>query len=406
MTTTDSDKPVIVAGGGYAGVLAANRLVGRLGSAARIMLVTPGDTLTDRVRLHETAARARPVQHALDKLLNPRVERLDARLVSIDPERHTVQVERSPGAAEQLGYSALILALGSRFASAIPAHSAHAFALRDTASALALSRALDALPSFAQVAVVGGGLTAVELAAEIAEARRHLRVALVTSELLPQLAGPAREAVRTALQAVGVEVREACRVAALEPEALRFADGSRWPVALSVLASGFAPAAQASELGLPASADGRVAVDAYLRVRGFDNVFAVGDLAAPPAESVGSGLATTRMGCVSAMPMGAHAADQVRRHLLGRPLVPFGFRYFVQCISVGRRRGVIVSVDDDDRPTGRSLRGARAALVKELVCRFVLTAIRLERLFPGLYAWPGRRSEPRLPRIAPNQLPG
>jgi NADH dehydrogenase FAD-containing subunit len=159
-------------------------------------------------------------------------------------------------------------------------------------------------------------------------------------------------------------------------------------------------------LGLAASPDGRVAVDAYLRVRGLANVFAVGDLAAPPVESVGSGLATTRMGCVSAMPMGAHAADQVGRQLRGLPLVPFGFRYFVQCISVGRRRGVIVSVDADDRPTGRSLRGARAALVKELVCRFVLSAIRLERLFPGLYAWPGRRSLSRLPRTAPNQLPG
>jgi NADH dehydrogenase FAD-containing subunit len=406
MTETDSARPVVVAGGGYAGVLAANRLVGRVGSAARIVLVTPGDSLTDRVRLHEAAARARPVQHALDKLLHPRIERIDARLVSIDPAGRSIALERTPGAREQLGYAALILALGSRFAAPIPAHSPHAFALRDAASALAMARALRRLPDAAQVAVVGGGLTAVELAAEIAEARRTLRVALVTSELLPQLEGPARDAVRQALGALGVEIREGCRVAALEHDALRFADGSRWPVALSVLASGFVPAAQANELGLPASSDGRVAVDEYLRVRGLDNVFAVGDLAAPPAESVGSGLATTRMGCVSAMPMGAHAADQVLRLRNGQALLPFGFRYFVQCISLGRRRGVIVSVDADDRPTGRRLRGARAALVKELVCRFVLSAIRLERLFPGLYAWPGRRSLPRLPRISANQLPG
>lgn len=157
------------------------------------------------------------------------------------------------------------------------------------------------------------------------------------------------------------------------------------------------PTARAAQLGLPESSDGRVAVDAYLRVQGLHDVFAVGDLAAPPAPSVGTGLGTTRMGCASAMPMGAHAADQVLRLFEQRPLVPYHFQYMIQCISVGRRRGVIVGVDGDDRPTGRVLRGRRAALVKELVCRFVLAALRLERLMAGLYAWPGQTRRLALP---------
>jgi NADH dehydrogenase FAD-containing subunit len=139
----------------------------------------------------------------------------------------------------------------------------------------------------------------------------------------------------------------------------------------------------------------------------MSDVFAAGDCAAPPESSVGQGAATTRMGCASAMPMGAHVADQVVRLFQGRPLMPYHFHYMIQCISVGRRRGVIAFVDADDQPTGRVVRGRRGALIKELVCRFVLTALRLERLMAGLYAWPGQARALALPHVASTpSLPG
>jgi NADH dehydrogenase FAD-containing subunit len=306
-----------------------------------------------------------------------------------------------------LAYDALVLALGSRFHHAIPADSEHAFALRDASAAHALAQRLPQLSPGARVAVVGGGLTAIELAAEIAEAHPRLQVALYTGELLPQLAGRAREAVREALLASGAALHEGRRVAALEPDALRFEDGTRSEQEVSVLAAGFVPTFRAAELGLPERADGRIAVDALLRVEGLSEVFAAGDCAAPPEASVGQGAATTRMGCVSAMPMGAHVADQVARLFQQRPLLPYHFQYMIQCISVGRRRGIVAFVDADDRPTGRVVRGRRGALLKELVCRFVLTALRLERLMAGLYAWPGQARTPTLPRVAPTpSLPG
>lgn len=405
MTYPNPQRRVLVVGGGYAGVLAANRLAGRLDAQAEILLVTPGDTLTDRIRLHERAARGRGVEHALDKLLHTRVRRLDARLVSIDSGAQTVTTERA-GAHETLAYDALLLALGSRLSSRVPAHSEHAFALRDASAAEALSRALPQLAPGARVAVVGGGLTAIELAAEIAEAHPGLRVALVASALAPQLAGPAQDALRASLDALHVELLEGRNVAALEPHAVRFDDDTQLQCAISVLAAGFVPGALPAAFGLPAAADGRVAVDEQLRVRGLSNVFAVGDMAAPPESAVGSGVATTRMGCVSAMPMGAHAADQIKRLFHGQALLPYRFHYLLQCISLGRRQGVVLFVDADDKPTGRVLRGRRGALLKELICRFVITAIRLERSFAGLYAWPGRPSFLRLPRAVPNQLPG
>ena len=403
--TQETAKPsVLVAGGGYAGLLAANRLAGKLGDSARIVLVTLGDTLTDRIRLHEAAARGKNVEHALTRLLNPAIERIDARVLGVNPGARQVTIEQG-GAEQQLRYDWLVLALGSRFAQTMPAQGAHALALTSPRSAHALYRTLRGLPKGARVAVVGGGLTAIELSSEIAEAHPRLRVALISRDLAPGLRGPAQQQLKRALEKSGVQLELGKRVTALTTDAVHFADGSQQEVTVSVLASGFSPAALGEHFQLPVDVQGRVPVDAQLRVQGLDNVFAVGDLAAPPAGTIGNGLSSTRMACATAMPLGAHAADQIVRAVQGQALVPYRYSYIVQCISVGRRQGIVASVNADDQPTGRVLSGRTGALVKELICRFVLAAIRLERMFAGLYAWPGRRALPRLPSATPTSLP-
>lgn len=406
MTLAKAQKTVVVAGAGYAGVLAANRLAGKLPRHARVVLVSMGDKLVDRVRLHEAAARGSNVERALDELLHPSVERIDARVVGLDAATRTLTFERG-ARRESLSYDALILALGSRLLSTLPSQSRHAFALANMESAHDLARDLSTLAAGERVAIVGGGSTAIELAAEIAEEHPHLCVEMFTSELAPALAGPGRDAIAQALSKLGVIVRAGQRVVELEAHGLRLADGSRIPVAISVLAAGLQPAELPAGLGLPRDGHGRVPVDEQLRVIGLDDVFAAGDLAAPPAHCVGSGLLSTRMGCATAMPLGAHAASQVSRLFAGEELVPYHYAYTAQCISVGRRQGVVVAVDADDRPTGRVLTGRGGALVKELICRLVIGAIRLERMFAGLYSWPRRsqRRVPSLPRADIKRLP-
>lgn len=405
MTHSNKQDTVIVAGGGYAGVLAANRLAGKLAPELRLVLVTPGDTLVDRIRLHEAAANGRNVRHPLATLLHPRVERLDARVTGLASARHALTIEHD-GQRGELCYRALILAMGSRVAESDLHTAPHAFGLADPERARALYDAVRALPAGARIAIVGGGLTAIELSSELAENHRRMQVVLLCDELARGLAGPAREAIRRALAKSGVELRERSRVRALGTDGVRFHDGTHEPFALSVFAAGFTPAPLGPEFALPRSADGRVAVDAYLRAEGLEDVFVAGDLAAPPAHAIGSGLHSARMGCATAMPMGAHAADQVARLLQGRALRPYHYAYFLQCISIGRKQAVAAFVDADDRPSGRVIEGRQAALVKELICRFVIGAIRLERWFAGLYAWPGRRAQGHLLKPSASELPG
>lgn len=393
---------VLVAGGGYAGVLAANRVQGRLRGRARVWLVTPDDSLTDRIRLHQTAVHGTDFRRAYAELLSPGVVHLRARVVGLEPEGRGLHIE-SAGGRRWWPYDALILALGSGLAPRVESASPLSAALRDHAHAQQLARALPKLAAGERVVVVGGGLSAVELSAEIAEVYPQLKVELLTQQLGEGLHGAARSALAQELCALGVTVREGVKVEQLQAAGARLEGGELVPAALSVLASGFAPTPLPAAAELARGDSGRVLVDAQLRVMAagataLRNVFAAGDFAEPPASTVGTGLRTTRMGCVDAMPLGAHAADQVARLLLGEPLRPFHFNYVIQCISLGRQRGAVVFVDADDRPTGRVLRGRVGALVKEVICRFVIGALRLERLAAGLYGWPSSRPAARLPR--------
>lgn len=391
---SDEGRTVVVAGGGYSGVLAANRLRGRLDKRDKVLLVSPSDALLDRIRLHQCAVHGTRVSQPYRRLLARGVELVQGKVVAVDAARSRLSVEEvgQGGCKRSVEFAALVLALGSAMRSSIPSLSPLALALQDEWHALQLAAALPKLPGGARVLVVGGGLSAIELVAELAEAYPQLAFELVTQRFADGLTQPAAAVLLAELRQLGVAVKQGVRVRALEQAAVVLEDGTRLDCTLAILAAGFVAAPLPAEFGLATRADGRIEVDANLRALGHTNVFVAGDLAAPPAACVGSGLSTTRMSCATAMPLGAHAADQIARQLRGEPLQPYTFSYVMQCVSLGRRRGVVTFVDPDDKPTGRTIRGRRAALVKEGICRMVLGALRLERWLSGLYAWPRART--------------
>src|SRR5207253_3443732 len=158
---------IVILGGGYAGALAA----ARIGKKQRVTLIEQAEGLVERIRLHQVAAGddIAPVSYAqlfrgLDvEVIRARVERID---------RAAKRVILSDG--ESVPYTELIYALGSTV-NAPPNTSA----LRGPESAKALRRKLQTMES-GRVAIVGGGLTAIELAAEIAERFPALEVSIVT----------------------------------------------------------------------------------------------------------------------------------------------------------------------------------------------------------------------------------
>ncbi|NUT43386.1 MAG: FAD-dependent oxidoreductase, partial [Thermoactinospora sp.] len=242
----------------------------------------------------------------------------------------------------------------------------HAHEIAGRPGALRLRERLATLPAGRTVLVAGGGLTGVEAATEFAEARPDLRVALVTDGALGDWLSPrGRAHLRKVFGRLRITVHERTAVSAVAAGHVTTADGAAIPADVTVWTTGFAvhPIAQAT--GLQVTARGQIVVDDTMRSVSHPDVYAIGDA----AMAMGPGDKPLRMSCASGTPMAWQAADTIAARLTGGKLPHAPLRYFNQCISLGRREGLIQYVTADDRAVPAVLTGRIAAVYKELVCR-------------------------------------
>lgn len=349
-----TEKQIVVLGAGYAGLTAATRA----GRHHRVTLVAPEARFLHRIRQHETAAGHPEHRPALAELVRGRgVRHLRARATGLDPNARKVFLDTG----EAIGYDTLVYALGSRTAwHGVPGAAEHAYPV-ERAGELS-ERLRTGEPG--TVAVVGGGATGIELAAELAEAHPGWRVRIVAAgQVGGWFSAKGRGHVLRVLERLGVDVHEQSAVTGVDPEGLTTGRG-RIPADVVAWAAAMDPHPLAAEAGLAVAADGRAIVDRHLRSVSHPGVYVIGDA----AEVTVPGTGTLRMGCATAQPMGRYLG----RVLAGRTDKPFAFRYAVQCLSLGRRDGLLQLIHGDDsmRPTvftGPVGRLAKAAIVGGVV---------------------------------------
>ena len=375
---------VVVVGAGYAGVIAANRILSSLRPAERssvgVTVVNPRRDFVQRIRLHEVAAGSiAAATFPLADVLHPRAELVTGTAVQIDPDARIVDVERG-GTSEPITYDTLVYAVGSQAAVSVPGVRDHALPLASADEADRLRRAIDGLDAGSRVTVVGGGLTGVEIATELAERRPDLGVTLVTSgTVVAKLSDRGRRAVRRTLSQFGVTLVEGARVASVEAGQLTLADGRRLPFDGCVWTVGFSVPDLARRSGLAVDASGRLRLDATLTSIDSPRIVGAGDAIVVP-DALGRHL---RMSCATAVPLGGHAADTVLARLRGQEPTPISIGYGGQCLSLGRRRGLIQLVHADDTPRRVIVPGRSGAWVKERVCRYTVWVMRNERRRPS-----------------------
>ncbi|MFT4188352.1 MAG: FAD-dependent oxidoreductase [Aeromicrobium sp.] len=343
--TTDQ---IVVIGAGYAGVTAANRLARRGGDRVRVTLVNPREVFVERIRLHQQAATGHDPTVPLSGLLRP-----DVRLRVTTAERIGDGSVRLPG-GDEIAFDHCVLAVG-----AVPQalDTPEGYAVGDLDSSRALRDRLRALDPGSTVTVVGGGLTGVETVTEIAEAHPRLHVRLAARQLAEDLPDRARRRVARTLDRLGVEV---VGETPQDSDCLVWATGDRAP-------------SLAADSGLPVDDLGRLLTDETLTSLANPRVVATGDAAAPPSRLAGR----LRPSCQAAFPLGVAAADTVLRRIDGRDPQPTQAPFAAQCVSLGRRDGLLQPVRRDDAPRGPALTGRAGALAKEAVCRSTLTRLRL-----------------------------
>ncbi|MFF3328656.1 NAD(P)/FAD-dependent oxidoreductase [Streptomyces sp. NPDC002888] len=377
---------IIVLGAGYTGAIAAGRLARRLHREdVTITLVNAEPDFVERVRMHQLAVgqdlKPRPFS---EMFAGTGVELKLAKVTGVDVDRKIVAVIGATGAeepaAEELEYDTLVYALGSGWNDqGVPGTAEHAHEIASRPGALRLRERLAALDAGQPVVVVGGGLTGVEAATEIAEARPDLDVALAARGGLGDWLSPkGRRHLRKVSDKLGITVHEHAAVTGVEADRVATADGTSIPAAVTVWTTGFAVHPIAKATTLQATDTGQIVVDRTMRSVSHPDVYAIGDAAmvTGPADK------PLRMSCASGVPTAWQAADAIAARLTGGKLPNVPLRYFNQCISLGRSEGLIQYVTADDRAVRAALTGRLAAFYKELICKGAAWSVANPLLMP------------------------
>jgi NADH dehydrogenase len=388
---------VVIVGGGYAGVICANRVRSSLtpdeAAHTLIQLIDPSPLFHERIRLHELVAGSREsAAIPLSELLHPDIETVVGTATRIDVSLKRVAVTSENGSPIECRYDTLVYAVGSSSsAHRVPGAAEHAYAVGDPASAEAAARVLATGGTRQRIVVVGGGFTGVETASEIAQQRPDAEVSLVASgPIVASMRGTARRAITRKLQRLGVTMVEKLPVAAVTAGAVRFADNSTMSFDLCLWTASFSVPDLASVSGLACDEIGRLLVDEHLRSLGSESIVGAGDAVRLP-DSHGRHL---RMGCAAALSLGGAAAATILATHRGTPLPVASVGFLVQCISLGRRDGYIQVVGPDDAPWPLAFTGRMGAAIKEAICRLTVTGPQREAHKPGAY-W-----APKGPKIA------
>src|SRR3954470_22550082 len=330
---------VVIAGGGFGGLYAARRLERLLPRpSAQVTLIADANFLLYTPLLPGAASGTLEPRHVVVPLreeLNCTDVRL-GRVSGNDPDARRLDYVTPDGRAVSIEYDQLVVALGSvSRVLPIPGLEEHGIGFKTLSEAIALrNRALvnleiaEELDSAAErrpwltFVFVGAGYAGVEGLAELQDyvadvIDRYPRARLegtrwilvepgerISPEIPPGLAEfAARE-----LRSRGLDIRATTTINAVTESTVTLSTGEEIPCRTLVWTAGVRPSPVIARLGLPLDDRGRIVTDEYLRVPGFDGVWAIGDSAAVPDPAAGGKRPTP--------PTAQHALRQGR--LVGR----------------------------------------------------------------------------------------
>jgi NADH dehydrogenase len=278
---------------------------------------------------------------------------------------------------------------------------------------LRVSRSMSEHPeedAHVRIAVVGGGATGVELAAELynaAAALRHyglevfdesrLAVTLIEAgpRILPALPEDLASAAQAELEALGVRVLTGMAVVEATPEGMRTGSGEFIPAELRVWAAGVKAPDILKEIGgLETGRGNQLVVCPTLQTTRDERIFAIGDCAFFLPEGAARPVPPRAQ---AAHQMAAAAAVNLKRLVAGKPLRPFVYRDHGSLVSLSRYSTVGSLMGN--------LVGGRMAIEGRLA-RFVYASLYRMHLFAihgvikgaamVVYSWINRIIRPRL----------
>ena len=276
--------------------------------------------------------------------------------ISVDHRNKEVKLDSS----EVLTFDHLIVALGSATADfGIKGVAEHALGMKSVAEAINIRaevmRRFEDLCRFQDetrlsISIVGGGPTGVEMAGAFAElvrgplksdeehAAKNIDIYLIEAgpRLLPSFSKSLSARTKQDLEKLGVKVLTDTAVEEITPRKILLKNGKEIPSEVTIWAAGVQGQPLAQNLSLPIVAT-RIDVEPTLQVKNYPNFWAIGDI----AGAKGSDGRFLPMIAPVAMQQGLFVAEQIRRVVQGKELLPFVYKNKGSMATIGRQKAVV-----------------------------------------------------------------
>jgi NADH:quinone reductase (non-electrogenic) len=299
-TQTKNAKHIVVIGGGFAGVAAVLRLRTKLGNNAKITLIHKHKYHLFTPSLYEVATSEEPRQNVaipLTKIFPSGVEILHDVVDTIDTTTNTLTLHTK----KTLTYDYLLIAAGSQPAfMGIPGLEKYGTGFKSLQDALVIKKKIKNLcckdgkcNRKVQAVIGGGGFAGTELAAELLTYKDRIAVQngldkdcleltiiqgsdKLLKELNPRVSNLAEKRLShpNVHFAFGGHIKEVTKTEVLTD------NGKSYPYEILIWTGGVQPNSIAKNNNLPVTHRGGLIVNNYLQVKGFDNIYAAGDVAA------------------------------------------------------------------------------------------------------------------------------
>lgn len=344
-------QQILIVGAGFGGMwsaLSATRLVDlHSRNDVEISVLAPQAELRVRPRFYE------PNAHQLAAPLHELFEAVGVHFIkgaaqTIDVANKTVGYIDAAGGKQVFHYDKLVLASGSGLAqSATPGVAQYAFDVDQIEAAIRLEAHLKALKDLPEsksrntVVVAGGGFTGIETATEMPGRLRKIlgeqadiKVIIVDrgAKVGASMGEEISQSILEASEALGVEWCLGVSVQSVDASGVTLSDGQHIEAKTVVWTTGVRASSLTEQIPAERDKQGRLHVDAHLKVIGQDDIFATGDVAYAATDDIGN---YALMTCQHAISLGRHAGNNVAAQVLGVDPTPYSQPKYVTCLDLG-----------------------------------------------------------------------
>jgi len=272
---------VVILGGGYGGMMVVQELLEHLPSDARVVLVDRMPYQGLKTEYYALAAgTVSDLEIRVNFPVHPQLQMVYGNVKDIDLENKLVHIDEQ----DPLSYDSLVIALGcTDNYHGITGASEYACSIQSLSATRRTFQQINDIRPYGQLTIVGGGLSGVEVAAELRESRADVNIRILDrgASVMSAFPGKLQNYVADWFRQHDVEMRSHISITSLEQGVIHNGD-EQILTDVTVWTAGIQPVELVQRMTLPKDPQGRLIVNEWHELPDAPHVYVIGDCSSQP----------------------------------------------------------------------------------------------------------------------------